>query len=266
MTSARTLRWPHAVLILAIGLANVAGKKPKEPKPEPGESGFGSGFIEIDLADEEAALDAAAMEEYQATAADCGDLKALETNAMLGQLSDPQIRCLEEALKEAERQTVKDKINRVLLNDAWSKGDEHRWEAIAQRHVTEINRSDPDMCYRLAYYLVDRGPERMDEAIKWADTALENRSYWEGETYVKRVYSLYKYRTLAGEKKWRALEEEFVRTPTDEVSEKAKKARDDYKTMAREWLDYAREAGKDLTLPLKHCGSAAGTGDFCSVE
>lgn len=122
------------------------------------------------------------------------------------------------------------------------------------------------MRYRLAYYLVDRGPERMDELIKWADTALENRSYWEGETYVKRVYSLYKYRTLAGEKKWRALEEEFVCTPTDEASEKAKKARDDYKTMAREWLDYAREAGKDLTLPLKHCGSAAGTGDFCSVS
>lgn len=112
---------------LAIGLANVAGKKPKEPKPEPGGTGFESGFIDIDLAEEEAALDAAAMEEYQATAADCGDLKALETNAMLGQLSDLQIRCLEEALKEAERQTVKDNINRVLLNDAWSKGDEHRW-------------------------------------------------------------------------------------------------------------------------------------------
>lgn len=267
MTSARWLRRAPLVLVLGIGLSGVAfAKKPKPPKPDPDGSGFSGGFIDIDLSEEEAALDAAAMEEYQATTAECGDLTSLETNAMLGQLSDAQIRCLEDSLKEAQRQTVKDKISRVLLNDAWSKRDEHRWEAIALRHVTEINRSDPDMCYRLAFYLVDRGPERMDEAIKWADTALENRSYWEGETYVKRVYSLYKFRTQAAEKKWKAAEADYSQNPTEEISEKAKKVRDEYKTMAREWLDYAREAGKDLTLPLQHCSSAAGTADFCKVD
>jgi hypothetical protein len=258
--------WGAGVLLVALLASSASAKKPKPPKPEPDAGGFASGFIDIDLSEEEAALDAAAMEEYQSTTAECGDLQALETNAMMGQLSDAQIRCLEESLKEAGRQTVKDKINRVLLNDAWSKRDEHRWEAIAMRHVTEINRSDPDMCYRLAFYLVDRGPDRMDEAIKWADTALENRSYWEGDTYVKRVYSLYKFRTQAAEKKWRAAEEEFARAPADDLSEKAKKFRDEYKTMAREWLDYAREAGKDLTLPLQHCSSAAGTSDFCKVD
>jgi hypothetical protein len=257
-------RLATVLLLAAIAVSSLAGKKSKGETPEPAPNGFAGGFIDIDLSEEEEALDAAAIEDFNHAAAECGDLQALETTAMLGGLADAQIRCLDEGLKVAERQTVKNKINRVLLNDAWAKGDEHRWEAIAIRHVTEINRSDPDMCYRLAFYLVDRGPERMDEAIKWADTALENRSAWEGDVYVKRVYSLHKFRSMASQKKWKALETDFAtRRDDDALKAQVEEARSVAKTMAREWLDYAREAGKDLTLPMEYCRSSAGTNDFC---
>jgi hypothetical protein len=187
-------------LLLGVVFLNLAGKGKNKPPPEESSSaGFGGGFVEIDMSEEEEELDAASYDELTRTTAECGDLLKLEPSALLGQLTETQIRCLDDALKTAERQTVKDKINRVLLKDAWAKGDEHRWEAIAMRHVTEINRSDPDMCYKLASYLVYRGPERMDEAMKWADTALENRSQWEGDEYVKRVYTLFKYKTMAAE-------------------------------------------------------------------
>lgn len=251
-------------LLLGVVLLNLAGKgKNKPPPQDTGSGGFGGGFVEIDMSEEEEELDAAAYDELTRTTADCGDLLKLEPSALMGQLNESQIRCLDDALKVAERQTVKDKINRVLLKDAWAKGDEHRWEAIALRHVTEINRSDPDMCYKLASYLVYRGPERMDEAMKWADTALENRSQWEGEEYVKRVYTLYKYKTMAAEKKWQHLEMEYAAKRSEDLANQALQARNDTKTAAREWLDYARESGRDDTLPKQFCVASAGTAEFC---
>lgn len=257
-------RAPWTVVLVGVVMLNLAGKGKNKPQPtDSGSSGFGGGFVEIDMSEEEEELDAQAYDELTRTTADCGDLLKLEPSALMGQLTESQIRCLDDALKVAERQTVKDKINRVLLKDAWAKGDEHRWEAIAMRHVTEINRSDPDMCYKLASYLVYRGPERMDEAMKWADTALENRSLWEGDEYVKRVYTLYKYKTMAAEKKWTYLEQEYSQHPSEELGLEAQEARNNTKTAAREWLDYARESGRDETLPKQFCVSAAGTTDFC---
>ena len=36
------------------------------------------------------------------------------------------------------------------------------------REWVQIDRADPDMCYKFAYYLAERGPEKMDEAIQLA--------------------------------------------------------------------------------------------------
>lgn len=259
-------RWPMLVvaLVLAVG-CGAKGKKNPTPASDAA-SDFGGGFIEIDLGAEEEVLDELAGAELMRTTAECGDLRKLEGGALLGQLTDAQIRCLDDAFKVAERQTAKDKISRVLLNDAWAKGDEHRWEGIARRHLEEIDRSDPDMCYKFAFYLAERGPEKMDEAMKWADVALENKSIWEGDLHVKRVYALHKIKTQAAQKKWTWLEEQYSRTPTEEGQLAAAEARNLTKTLAREWVEYARQSGKDQTLPLQMCISAAGTADFCEEQ
>jgi len=260
-------RW--FVLLAAAGAVGACGGKGKN---KPTSSGDASNevttgqFVEIDLGEEEAALEEAAGVELMRATAECGDLLKLEPSAMLGQLTDAQIRCLDEALKNAERQTVKDKISRVLLNDAWAKGDEHRWEGIARRHLETIDRSDPDMCYKFAYYLVERGPDKMDEAMKWADVALENRAVWEGDLHVKRVYALEKIKTEAAQKKWMWLESEYNKAPSEELLHAADEARNQTKTLAREWLEYAKQSGKDTTLPLQICISAAGTAEFCEEQ
>src|SRR5690606_16230954 len=159
------------------------------------------GFIEISLDEEEEALDELFGSELMVATAKCGDLVRLEPSAMMGKLKDAEIRCLDQSLREAERQTVKDKISRVLLADAWAKGDSHRWEGIARRHLEEIDRSDPDMCYKFAVYLLERPADYMDETMKWADVALDNRTRWTGELHVKRVYALYKVKGMAAQKK-----------------------------------------------------------------
>lgn len=258
-----------AAVIAGVGLVGLAegpawaGKKKKPDGEEASPDSFAGGFVQIDFTEEEQALDALDGSELTELTAECGDLLKLETAAIVGQLNEAQIRCLDGALRNAERQTVKDKISRVLLNDAWAKGDEHRWEGLARRHLQEIDRSDPDMCYKLSFYLVDRGPDKMDEAMKWAQVALDNRNVWEGEQHVKRVYALMKIRALAAQRKWNYLEGEYARHPSEELLQQTAEARNLTKTLSREWLEYARGSSTDTTIPLDICQSAAGTSDYC---
>lgn len=248
-----------AALVLAVG----CGRK-KQPARSADSSTEGPGeFVEISLDDEVSALDEMFGSELMTATAKCGDLVKLEPSAMMGKLKDAEIRCLDQSLRDAERQTVKDKVSRVLLADAWAKGDEHRWEGIVRRHLTDIDRSDPDMCYKFSTYLLDTAPENMDETMKWADVALENRTRWTGDLHVKRVYALYKLKAMAAQKKWGWLEEKYVMSPTETLLEEKSESRNQAKTLAREWLEYARSSGKDPTLALQLCISAAGTSDFC---
>src|SRR6476646_10000067 len=99
------------------------------------------------------------------------------------------------------------------------------------------------MCDRVAYYLVERGPDKMDEAMKWAQVALDNRSIWEGDLHVKRVYSLMKIKTIAAQRKWTWHESEYTRHPNEALLEESKEARNQTKTLAREWLEYAKDSG-----------------------
>jgi hypothetical protein len=217
--------------------------------------------VVITLDEEESNLD---VDELKAATEPCGDLLSLEPQAMLGKLKDPAIRCLDESLRTAEKQTVKDKISRVLMADAYAKGDLHRWQGVAERHLETIDRSDPDICYKFALHLLNNAPaDQMDKAMRWADVSLENRSFWTGDLFVQRVYSLYKLKAMAAQKKWTWAEEEFVRDPTDANSAQRENARAETKVLAREWLEYARSSGKDATLAQQMCTSAAGTEGYC---
>jgi len=219
-------------------------------------------FVEIDLGLDEMEEDLLGSELMQATA-QCGDLVAMEPAAMLGKLKDGEIRCLDDKLKEAEKQTVKDKISRVLMADAWAKQDMHRWEAVVRRHLSDIDRSDADLCFKFAKQMSSHGPTTADETMHWASIALESRSQWTGDTFVSRVNALYKLRAVTAQEKWTYLEEKYVKTPTEEGRDSKDRARNDAKTLAREWLEYAKSAGKDPTTAMQMCVSAAGTSEFC---
>jgi len=256
-------RWALcAVIAVAMGCG---GKKttPAVGSSAPATSFAAGGFVDFDFEEEEEALEDLMGSELEVINAQCGNLLELEPLALSGMLSDAQIRCLEDRLKESERQTAKNKLSVVLMNDAWIKGDEHRWEGITRRHLEEIDRSNPDMCYKFAYILSKMGPDKMDEAMKWADVALDNRSRWEGDTHVKRVYALYKIKTIAAQRKWEWLEQKYTKDPSEELLDEKDEARNLTKTMAREWLEYARQAGQDETVPYNLCVSSSGTSDYC---
>jgi hypothetical protein len=153
------------------------------------------------------------------------------------------------------------------MADAWAKSDKVRWELIVRRHLNEIDRSDADLCMKFAKHLSEKGPDNADEAMHWADMALENRTQWPaGDTHVARVNSLYKLRAVTAQTKWTWLEEKYLKEPTEELSSDKDEARNDAKTLAREWLEYATQAGTDPTLALQLCLSASGAEAFCVAQ
>lgn len=194
----------------------------------------------------------------------CDDLVKIEPQAMLGQLRVGQVKCVEARIGAEGVQTTKDKLSRVLIANAEGKGDKVEWERLVKRHLEDIDRSDPDMCFKYATQLSRGGTGRAAGVIRWADYALDNKQRWSGTTYTKRVYMLYRLKTEAANKIWTEAEEVYAtKEHTEENEAKAAKWRGTTKDFAREWLDYAKASGQDTKSALAICVSAAGNRAFC---
>lgn len=194
----------------------------------------------------------------------CTDLVKLEPAAMMGQLRVGQGKCLEARIGTEGQQTTKDKISRLLISNAENKGDKAEWERLIKRHLEDIDRSDPDLCFKYALHLSRGGVGRAQGVIRWADYALENKAKWSGTTYKTRVFNLYKLRAEAANKLWQEAEKEFAEGErSDEKEAKAAKYRGQAKDYAREWLDYAKASAQDTKTAMALCVSSSGNRAFC---
>ena len=198
-----------------------------------------------------------------ASAAGCDDLVRLEPAAMMGQLNVGQSKCLDARIGSEPAQTMKDKVSRLLIANADAKGDKSEWERLLKRHLEDIDRSDPDMCFRYALQLSRGGAGRAMAVIKWADYALENKSKWSGSNYKTRVFNLHKLRSEAMNKLWQEAESTYTTNRTDENEQRAARYRGQAKDMSKEWLDYARSSQQDTKAALALCVSSAGNRAFC---
>ncbi len=192
----------------------------------------------------------------------CDDLITMEPDALMGIFGPGRIECVEARISEAP-QTEKDKLSRLLLADADSKGDMAEWERLMARHLNEIDRSDPDMCFLYARHTHNKGVAWGEEAIQFADYALENKQKWAGETYTSRLYGLYRLRAEAANELWKDAEQNLIADPTDENDAITQKWRGKSKNYAREWYDYAKASDQNPDRALMICVSAAGTKAAC---
>ncbi len=215
--------------------------------------------------DEEVGLLDTSFEPASNAGEDCGNVYALEPVAMQGALTDAQITCLDHALRLSSRQTTKDTISRVLMADAWAKGDKHRWEGAARRHLQEIDQSDPDLAYVFAIHLSKKDVGSAFEAIRYADLALEKSDQWGPEHHAERVNTIYKLRALEAQSLWHYYEDEMLADRSPEVLEQVDRWRAAAKSMSREWLEFAYAAGADVVIPYEVCVSAAGSLGYCDI-
>lgn len=184
-------------------------------------------------------------------ASDPAKLVDLEGAAAKGALSDEQKSCLETSYSKSDVQTTKSKISRVLLVNAYAY-DTATWAKLVQRHLDEVERSDPNIAYLYAFYLFNRDNPDYEEVIRWIDVALERRTEWKGETLVTRVYHLRRAKAWAAYEAWRTAEEKGGADAA-----RVEELRNRAKTFAREWMDFAREAKRSSTEAEELCVSAA---------
>ncbi len=195
----------------------------------------------------------------------CRDPAALEPRSMVGRLTDAHILCLQSRLGLEDQQTERSRMSRMLMADAWAKGDPHRWEAALRRHLESIDRSDADLCFIFAVWLASRGPEEHEEALRWTRAALENAHQWEGERRVDRMDALHRVNAFASLSMWLRAEERALTAPTPEHRQQTGYWRNKTKNLAREWLQFASEAGVETSAAFELCLSAAGTVAYCEV-
>jgi len=195
----------------------------------------------------------------------CGSIAELEPVAAEGGLSTETIACLDHALRLAGKQTTKDSLSRLLMADAWAKGDLHRWEGAVRRHLLEIDSSDPDLAYLLAVQLRKQGAATAFEAIRFAELALENHQRWGAEVHAERIATLLRLRALAAADLWYHYEEELLIEKSPENTDQVDRWRSMTKMCSREWLEHAWKAGDDVRAPYDLCVSAAGTLSYCEI-
>jgi hypothetical protein len=200
----------------------------------------------------------------QLSSDDCDDLIGMEPDALMGIFSPGRVACVEQRIIDARSQTEKDKLSRLLLANAQSRGDLDEWERLMRRHLDEIDRSDPDLCLLLAIHLSKKGVEHGEEVIAWSDRALENKHIWSGNTHKKRLNTLFKLRAEAAAEIWRDAEQNLIAEPTRENDALTAKWRGKTKDYSREWLDYATASEEPTERALALCVSAAGTYDACT--
>jgi len=196
----------------------------------------------------------------------CNDLFKLQDQALAGTLRDGQIACLELRIVEDKLMTDKEKVSRVLLVDAEAKKDLVQWEALMQRHLADIDQSDPDLCFKYTIYLSRKGMENADNVIIWGSRALERKDNWSGRLYEKKVFALHQLRAEAGMHLWQQAEQNYLEERSMQAEEASTQARGKAKEFARAWLDYARASDQDTGAALKVCLSAAGAMEFCEEE
>lgn len=190
------------------------------------------------------------------------ELAVLEPLATKGALADAHKDCLEKGYRAASDTTVKNKISRVELVNAYAYSTKE-WATLVKRHLDEVDRSDPDIAYLYAFYLFNSDKENAPEVVRWTGVGLERASAaWQGDTFVSRVYGLYKLRTLAANAMWADAEDQRAKGADPGNVDTL---RNDVKTYAREWIDFAKSAGRDPTESLQICLSAANPA-ACGVE
>ena len=190
-------------------------------------------------------------------------LRELEPAARKGALTDDEKECLESAYSGTDSQTGKNKISRVLLVNAYAFSTKY-WAELMQRHLDEVDRSDPDLAYLWAFYRFNtEGPSSADEVVKWTETALERKDVWTGDVFVSRVYGLMKLRAVAAAAQWKAAEDERSEGASNDGVETL---RNQAKVYAREWVDFASVSGRDTEESLQVCLAAATNAKACGVE
>ena len=124
--------------------------------------------------------------------APCDDLVEMETLAKRGQVSLEQMSCLKS--KYRKPQAPKRRILTVMLTQANSDKDGKRWEELLAWHWNLTGLDDPLLAYHYAEWLVHQEQQDSEEALKWAQVALNQEGGLTGRSGRQALTRLHQLR------------------------------------------------------------------------
>jgi hypothetical protein len=194
----------------------------------------------------------------------CEDLGNLEADAMLGELSVEIIACLEAQLRLERLQSNKSHISTLLINNDLNKKNWKSWELRVRNHLKNIDRSQPDLTFSFAIFLYNKGSEYYKEALYWTDYTLDTRTQWpQGQNYMTKSNKLFQLRAQLALEIWMQAEKAYTKERTAELDQISRESRGLATNLAREWLDYARQAELPTDDAFNICLSTSIDPDFC---
>ena len=190
----------------------------------------------------------------------CMDMPAVESAAMIGTLSPDVTACLEARFKSGTP-SQRDQASRVLIANAYARGDEVNGARLLLRHLTEVDESDPDLDFKYALQEQEVGADAA--ALHWATVAYRYRDVWTGDTYQKRVRRLLRVRAESAVALWARAVERDAAASTDETQRDVKLWHDHAVRASREWLTVLASAGEDVAPATQACERVAGDPAEC---
>ncbi|NCG19164.1 MAG: hypothetical protein GWP91_09140 [Rhodobacterales bacterium] len=124
--------------------------------------------------------------------APCDDLVALEAAAKSGGVTSEHLACLRG--KYRRPQSPKKRILGVLMDQADTQAEGTIWKELMAWHWNLDGVDDPLLAYRYAEFLVDKGAEESEEALKWAQVALAGQEGFTGRTGRQALFRLHQLR------------------------------------------------------------------------
>lgn len=130
--------------------------------------------------------------------APCDDLVALEAAAKRGGVTAEHLACLRG--KYRRPQSPQKRILGILMDQADTDGEGAIWEELMAWHWNLTGVDDPLLAYRYAEFLVDKGAEKSEEALKWAEVALAGQEGFTGRTGRQALFRLHQLRIETAER------------------------------------------------------------------
>ena len=161
-------------------------------------------------------------------------------------------------------QSNKSHISTLLINNDLNKKSWESWEVRVRNHLKNIDRSQPDLTFSFAIFLYNKGSEYYKEALYWTDYTLDTRTHWpEGQNYMTKSNKLFQLRAQLALEIWMQAEKAYTKERTAELDQVSRESRGLATNLAREWLDYARQAELPTDDAFNICISTSIDPDFC---
>ncbi len=195
---------------------------------------------------------------------ECADFAAVERPAMLGKLSDAEVQCLEWRYGHFDLPTHRDKASRILMANAYGKGDMPEWKRLTMRHIDEVDDSDPNLSFKLAQVFAREEEHAPTEVIRWSTLSLLHRGAWDPDDYTSRVPQLHAMRVKSAKQIWEQATAAHKKTPTPTTEAAEQSSAASVREFSREWVLHCKRAHSDAKEPLAICRSAGGGADYCN--